>query len=63
MKVYLAIGIVDHEGGSILGVYSTSEKAFDRIHKYKTDYSNFQGYDRYEVQEAELDTDDILPAY
>lgn len=63
MKVYLAVGIVDFEGGTVLGVYSTSEKAFNRIDRFRLDYPGYLGYDRYEVQEAELDTDDVLPAY
>ncbi len=53
MRVYVALEIIPYEGGYILGIFSTKERAQNRIESYDRGDS----YIGYEIEEVNLDTD------
>lgn len=63
MKVYCVFGVEYHVGRELLGIYSTHEKAVERIEKGSFKYAEHcnqlvnTGYDRVIIEPFELDTD------
>ena len=57
MKLFMAIIGWDYEGGMVLSVYDSEQKAEDRVKKYSKDgkYS-----DRQEVMTLDLNTDEEI---
>lgn len=56
MKVYLVYRVIDWEGGSIEGIYTTGVKAQERCKELNKDYNIYP----YEYNEYELDKDFTL---
>lgn len=51
MKVYIAYGCLDYDGGAVVGVFSTREGAETALHDIK------QSMDEKNIEEIELDAE------
>ena len=61
MKLYILSGHFDWEGGGVLGVYSSADKAkkAEQDHRYAVDYNEALRYDHYDIEEYVLDSVDF----
>ena len=55
MVVYALMGAIDYEGDTLLGVYSTEDAARAAKRQYDYDATVLSRYDRYWINETEVD--------
>lgn len=55
MKLYALNGVFNYEGDTLLGVYSSAERAEEAM-KHFIDSEKFKMFDDYVIQEFELDS-------